>query len=269
MNQNKLFNEFIHNLLSLFESEKGSKTLIVYAHNLSKFDGIFIMKYLMSFGEVKPLLHNDKLISIRLRVNIKGHKNKTIIFKDSFLMLPHSLRELCNSFKVVASKGYFPFLLNDLNYKGLFPEYKYFTSLSLNEYLTFKNQYSNKIWSFKQEAIKYCELDCVSLHQVISKFSELVFNNFKFDPIKVLTLPALAMKIWKTFYMPKDSVFQLSGQPQDLIRKSYTGGAVDVYIPHNKDNEILYDYDVNGLFKYEPSKEKMQQEYLHKIKEIL
>jgi hypothetical protein len=248
MNQIKLFNEFIHNLLSLFESEKGSRTMIVYAHNLSEFDGVFIMKYLMSFGEVKPLLHNGKLISIRLRVNIKGHKNKTIIFKDSFLMLPHSLRELCYSLKVVASKGYFPFLLNDLNYKGEFPEYKYFTSISLNEYLTIKNQFNNKIWSFKKEAVKYCELDCVSLHQVISKFSELVFNNFKTDPIKVLTLPSLAMKIWKTFYMPKDSVYQLHELPEYNIRQSYSGGAVDVYIPHNKNNETLFYYDVNSLY---------------------
>lgn len=30
--------------------------------------------------------------------------------------------------------------------------------------------------------------------------------------------------------MPKDTVFQLSGQPQELIRKSYTGCAVDVYM---------------------------------------
>ena len=75
-----------------------------------------------------------------------------------------------------------------------------------------------------------------------------MFKEFKVDPIRVLTLPSLAMKIWKTFYMPKDLVFQLSGQPQELIRKSYTGGAVDVYIPHNKDNETLYDYDVNSLY---------------------
>jgi hypothetical protein len=48
--------------------------------------------------------------------------------------------------------------------------------------------------------------------------------------------------------MSKDTVYQLSGQPQELIRKSYTGGAVDVYIPNNKDNEILFDYDVNALY---------------------
>jgi len=248
MNQLKLFNEFIHNLLTLFKYKKGSKSLIVYAHNLSRFDGVFIMKYLMSFGKVKPLMHNGKLISITLKVNIKGHKNKTIIFKDSFLMLPLSLRDLCNSFKIEAPKGHFPYLLNDLKYKGQFPDFKYFTSLSTNEYLNLKNQYHNKIWSFKDEAIKYCILDCKSLHEIISKYSVLIYNNFKVDPIKVLTLPALSMRIWKTFYMPKNTVYQIHDLPEYNIRQSYTGGSVDVYIPHNHANETLYLYDANGLY---------------------
>jgi DNA polymerase type B, organellar and viral len=163
-------------------------------------------------------------------------------------MLPLSLRELCNSFKIKNSKGYFPVLFNDLNYKGIFPNFEFFNSISKTEYLDLKNQYTNHIWNFKEEAIKYCELDCVALHQVISKFSVLIFNNFKVDPIKSLTLPALAMKIWKSFYMPKDSVYRLHDLPEYNIRKSYTGGAVDVYIPINKDNETLYYYDVNSLY---------------------
>jgi hypothetical protein len=56
------------------------------------------------------------------------------------------------------------------------------------------------------------------------------------------------MKIWKSFFMPKESVYQLHDLPEYNIRKSYTGGAVDVYIPTNKDNENLYYYDVNSLY---------------------
>ena len=253
MDKIKLFNEFINNLLTLFDNGSGIRTLTVYAHNLSGFDGILLMKHLFSFGKVKPLLHNGKLISITLKLNIKGHKTKTIIFKDSILMLPLALRELCNSFKVKASKGYFPFLLNDLTYNGEFPKFEFFNSISLTEYLNFKKQYSNKIWSFKDEAIKYCEMDCVALHQIISKFSVLIFKQFKVDPIKALTLPALAMRIYKTHFMPENTIFQLHGQPQELIRKSYTGGAVDAYIPaftQQTPEDLLYSYDVNGLYPY-------------------
>jgi hypothetical protein len=171
MNQFKLFNEFIHNLLSLFEN--GNNTLTVYAHNLSEFDGVLILNHLLKYGKTKPLLHNGKLISITLKLNIKGHQNKTIIFKDSLLMLPLSLRQLCDSFKVDNPKGIFPYLLNDILYKGEFPKYELFTSLSLNEYLNLKNQYSNKTWSFKDQAINCC-CNCFKVGLFID------FNKYKF-----------------------------------------------------------------------------------------
>lgn len=51
--------------------------------------------------------------------------------------------------------------------------------------------------------------------------------------------------------MPQDSIYQLHDLVEHNIRQSYTGGAVDVYIPHNKNGgtpETLYDYDVNSLY---------------------
>lgn len=259
MNVVKLFKDFINNLLKLdfvnkhVDNPSGSprRTLIVYAciaNNLSGFDGYFLIEHLVHFGEVKPLIHNGKLISIKLRVNIKDHVGKTIIFKDSFLLLPLSLRKLGKSFNVEISKGYFPYLLNDINYNGPLPEYNLFTDITPNIYNSLKNEYKNKLWNFKDEAIKYCLQDCISLHQILIKFSNLVFNKFKIDHKKILTAPALAMRVWKTFHMPKDSVYQINDLPQFNIRKSYTGGAVDVYIPQNINNETLYCYDVNGLY---------------------
>ena len=212
------------------------------------------MKHLLSVGKVVPMLFNGKLISIKVRINIKGYKGKTIIFKDSYLMLPLSLRQLCNSFKVDSVKGYFPFKLTDISYTGTFPNYDLITSLSLPEYLDIKNLHSNKIWSFKKEAIKYCKLDCLSLHQILTKFSELIFKEFKVDPIRSLTLPALAMRIYKTHFMPADTIYQILDQPQELIRNSYTGGSVDVYIPSftatkaEHETTKLYYYDVNSLY---------------------
>lgn len=83
--QNILFKNFFESLISKIYF----RTTIIYAYNLSGFDGIFIMKHLLSLGKVTPLLHNGKLISIK--VVIKGSNkslNKTILFKDSFLLLP-------------------------------------------------------------------------------------------------------------------------------------------------------------------------------------
>jgi len=116
------------------------------------------------------------------------------------------------------------------------------------------------MWNFQLEAIKYCKLDCKTLHDILTKFNELIFNEFKVNVHKPLTLPALAMRIYKTQYMPADTIYQLLGKPEVNIRNSYTGGAVDVYIPHNRLSAIfsnikatfikLYSYDVNSLYPF-------------------
>jgi len=36
----------------------------VYIHNLAKFDIIFLFKYLVKLGNVKPIIHNGRIISI-------------------------------------------------------------------------------------------------------------------------------------------------------------------------------------------------------------
>jgi hypothetical protein len=50
--------------------------------------------------------------------------------------------------------------------------------------------------------------------------------------------------------MTKNSIIQLSGKIFKDIKKSYTGGAVDMYIPFNDNNEKIYCYDVNSLYTF-------------------
>ena len=52
-------------------------------------------------------------------------------------------------------------------------------------------------------------------------------------------------------------IHQISGQVEKDIRQAYTGGAVDVYIPHNRKGSFLsriftklYYYDVNSLYPF-------------------
>jgi len=94
LDQKVLFNTFFDQLLANVKS-----TATVYAHNLSSFDGIFLLKHLLSYGKVEPLLFNGKLISIKIKILSEGN-SKTILFKDSYLLLPLSLRKLCTAFNI-------------------------------------------------------------------------------------------------------------------------------------------------------------------------
>ena len=114
INEDELFKDFFMKLI--FNLEKGSINYI-YAHNLSTFDGVLILKHLFPLGKVEPLYHNGKILTIKLI--IKGNKKDEdikIIFKDSYLTLTSSLRKLCKAFNIEASKGYFPFNLTDIYY---------------------------------------------------------------------------------------------------------------------------------------------------------
>ena len=255
INQQELVGSFISQLYTQF-SKKG-KTLTVYAHNLSSFDGIFLVRNMLTLGRVQPLIYNGRLISIKLRLS----NGKTIVFKDSFLLLPNSLRKLCIAFNVVESKSIFPFLLSDILYKGLFPAYKYWTEISNEQYLSLSKEFIGLTWSFKDEAIKYCNLDCKCLFEILTKFNELIFKHFSINIHGSLTLPSLAMRIFKSKFVPNLPkgviIHQMSGQIEKDIRLAYTGGAVDVYIPHNRIGNFfsrlfkkLYYYDVNSLYPF-------------------
>ena len=78
-------------------------------------------------------------------------------------------------------KGLFPYLFTDIKYIGELPDFKYWTGLNFYEYqFIYSNylQYSDGLWSFKEQAITYCKTDCMALFEIISKFNELVYNQF-------------------------------------------------------------------------------------------
>lgn len=156
---------------------------IVYAHNFSRFDGIFIIKILVLLArELKLKISIIKRDSDFINISIKGESTGfNINFRDSLLLLPTSLRKLAKSFGVM-EKSIFPYaFVNDpnldLDYKGIVPDFKYFSDLSLVDYNNYTQNFN--IWSLKYETIKYCLQDCIVLYQVLKNFSQSIFKDLK------------------------------------------------------------------------------------------
>jgi hypothetical protein len=76
----------------------------------------------------------------------------------------------------------------------------------------------------------------------------LIFSKFNVNVHKYPTLSSLAIAIFRTHFIKKDVIAQLSGQIATDIRESYTGGAVDMYIPENPEGAEIFCYDVNSLY---------------------
>jgi hypothetical protein len=106
----------------------------VYLHNLSNFDGIFLLKILTSLSEkINILIREGRIIDIKFKF---GSNNYILYFRDSYLLLPSSLRKLAINFNV-KEKGLFPYKFvneNNLEYIGKTPNISFFNDISLEEY---------------------------------------------------------------------------------------------------------------------------------------
>jgi hypothetical protein len=219
----------------------------VYIHNLSFFDGIFMLKAIANLKlkgfEVKMIYKDGKMIVINIfkykeiseedlvhtsekekRRRIKPAKEIDISLKDSFLLLPASLKKLAKSF-AVQDKFDFDTSNND--------------KADLNDTI------------FKESLLKYNKQDCKSLYDILIKFNTEILDLFKVYVFDSPTLPSLAFNIYKNSFMTnkeQNRSFKIPIATLELynsIAPAYRGGAVDVYRPYGKD---LFYYDVNSLY---------------------
>ena len=248
---------------------------VIYAHNLAKFDGIFLLSNLIKLSKnylnkkeqiiIEPVLRDGNLIMIKL----KFYKYN-IIFKDSYLLLPLSLLNLSQSFGVTHPKTHFPHkFLNDkfnseinLNYIGKVPGPEYFNNPD-NYFEFLWNCINNNVridrWSLREESIRYCMNDCIALAEVIIKFNELFYSQFKINIHNYPTLPSLTFGLFRSNHLPKlekEGIYipLINGSMYDFLKLSYSGGTMDMIIPQPKidpetgEKKKIYMNDVNSLY---------------------
>jgi DNA polymerase type B, organellar and viral len=245
-NWNEMMNKFFSDLFSL-----NLKNTDIYFHNLSGFDVNFLLKPLLNIEGVKSdiMLREDKFIQIKIT-----YGKFSFNIKDSLLILPGSLNNLSKSFKIETPKEIFPRKLFEREtfkadfVSNLVPNYdKYFnkSEVTLEDYNNYCKQFINKPWSLKDETLKYVDIDCIALHQILIKFGNIIFDRWGIDIKTTPTLPALCFKIYRSRYMPENTIPIITGIPYRDIKQSYTGGSTDMYIPYG---ENIWCYDVNSLY---------------------
>lgn len=119
--QDSIDDMITHAMSDLIKSKYNNR--IVYLHNFSNFDGIFLLKYFhrIKNSEINVLDHQGKLIEVSVKIG-----RFTLKFRDSYLILPQSLNKLAKTFNV-ESKGTFPIFFADTNsigYIGAVPHFQ-------------------------------------------------------------------------------------------------------------------------------------------------
>jgi len=129
----KEFLEFIPNL---------PHRSVLYAHFGGGYDFRFIINELLDTGQhpYDMIIQGNKLIRFKVKF-----KSKVIEFRDSYAILPRSLRELTKSFKVEHKK----------------------------QEIDYKNEKDINVWK------EYLEYDLKGLHQVITAFKKLLKTDLR------------------------------------------------------------------------------------------
>ena len=238
----------------------------VYIHNFSYFDSVFLLKNLVPLcSKMNPIIRDNRFIKLDAyyenKTSTKGEKltKNYVTFIDSFNLLPASLEDLGKNFNV-ENKSIFPYqFINNknvsLNFVGDVPALNYFIKAVHfknikkhreleDEYIKYKNQFNT--WDLRKELIKYCEQDVRTLHQVLVKFSNEIFERFKINISRYPSLPSLAFAIYRSnFLSNKSKIPIITGLIYNDIKNAYLGGLVDVYKPFARNVEA---YDVNSLY---------------------
>ena len=227
-----------------------------YAHNMSGFDGIIILKSLMKLANKYNLKFNiysdndGNIISLDIVKSLKNKKIIKITILDSYLLLPSSLKKLGSLFNCPLSKGVFPYNFvneNNINYKNTIPEDIYFTDISIEELNNYKSQL-NGIWDCKNETLKYLSKDLDVLYDIMIKFSENIFRDYHVNITRIRTISGLAFLIYNANYYKSEEkpIFFSKGKLEEFIRGGYYGGIVDI-VSNYTDYET-YKYDVNSHY---------------------
>lgn len=222
----KLFQD-LFNYIS--EDKKSRNGYTLYAHNLGRFDSIFILNSLSKTGfDVNASWAENDILYIKIR---DKERKLTVKLKDSIKMVPTSLDKMLKTFNCSINKGLFPhkFVCKDnLNYIGPKPDIKYyFDDYKITE--SKLNTYNNlpETFNLKKDCLEYLKSDVMGLLEAMEKISLYYFENFNFNITKFNTLPSLALAIFGFGYKDNEHKIKMIKGP---LEKFITEGIVKFWL---------------------------------------
>jgi len=235
----------------LFEEHK-INGYTFYSHNLSRFDGLFLVSALSGSAKykLKGTWKDNGLIKLVI-INIET--NDRIIFIDSLKIVNCNLDKALKAYGCNLNKGILPYLFykhNTLHYIGKIPEYKNYCNISIDDYTKLVDEFNlnNKLFDARIECLEYLKIDVLGLLELMIKLSNYFNEEFNYNLTDKCTIPGIAYDIWgSNFYDQEIGLKVLKGDIVKDIRESYFGGNVNVYKNIIKTG---YHYDINSQYPF-------------------
>lgn len=228
---NKLWKEYLDFIIT-------QPVLTIFAHNLGSFDGIFLYKGLLKNVDktmVKSLIdEHNKFISITYTYKTSNKQSFEIIWKDSYRIFPISLKDLCQTFLVKGKLSDYNLEFNDISI--------FLPGNLCPQLLLGKGKGEDKLKIF----LEYSLQDTYSLFMALLEAQHIYFNQYQVDITDSYSTSTLSLEILRSNFL-KIKIPIMSQSEDSFIRRSYYGGATDIYKGYGKD---LHYYDVNSLYPH-------------------
>ncbi|KAL1280074.1 hypothetical protein QQF64_014674 [Cirrhinus molitorella] len=215
------------------------------AHNASGFDNYILLEYFTRMGIApKITMQGCRLILMYDEV----FKQR---FIDSYSFIPMRLAKTSAAFNLTnTEKGYFPHHFNHAEndtYVGRYPDKKCYgySTMSNQERAAFDTWYStvsDKVFDFKKELALYGRNDVVLLREACMKYREEFILCTGLDPFNYTTLAATCMAVYKTHYMPKDTIALTRNNAYINQHKTYSNTSIEwlEYVQKSRSIEVQH-----------------------------
>lgn len=242
----------------------GFSNYTFYVHNNGKFDSHYIVTcLLMKDSEYENynvnLIVGDSNDNIEMIIKRKK-KNGRVLYKernnygtirlhDSYKIIPESLNNIAIDMLNLDGKNIFPHTFvnnNNIYYKGLIPEIKYFKNLNQVDYLKMVGNVKD-IWSTKENCLNYLQKDLDILYNAMILFAQTIWHEYGINLRQRKTISGLALLIYQSNYLFKSKckIPLVRGGLEKYFRSAYYGGSTHIAAHHCTKGFM---YDMNSQY---------------------
>lgn len=198
-----LYDEFADRISSMAQAQKAPIRILVYAHNLMRFDGKFVLEDLWKrrYSGIFPLLNGRKIMMIKFN-NVKIVDSLSL-FQQPLSSLPKSF-----GFSDIVKKGFFPYLADtkananrgDVKMPPIDDfGVKWMKSGKAEEIRAWHRDHANDKFNLEKDRLEYCRSDVKVLMRAVLTYRQSFQSITGIDPLsRKFTLPSICLEYFRT-----------------------------------------------------------------------
>ncbi|XP_058889403.1 uncharacterized protein LOC131739443 [Acipenser ruthenus] len=210
-------------------------------HNTKGYDSYLLMNYLVTNGiNLHIIAQGSKLMCITDE-SFKMH------YIDSLNVMPMKLSAMPSALGFEARKGYFPHFFNTVenqNYVSPYPETRYYGVQQMKSEERDKS-IKKGIFNFREEMTFYCKNDVDILKEACIRYCTEVYAIGQIDPFQCTTIASLCMAMYRSKFMPKDTIAKIPPDNYADQQKSFSNASIQWLMYVSETENVFIQHALN------------------------